>query len=280
MTLAASRAVDTVVSAGGVARSTTLVRAGVSKYALAAAVEAGTLLRLRRTWVGLPDADPFLLSAAREGVVLACITRAWRLGLWVVDEGRPHVAAPSHARMVTVKAAVVHRHRPIVPRHPDALEDSVENTLALVAVCQPFERALAVWDSASRQGLADPLVMSRLDLGAAAREVLGAASAYRDSGLETIVSVRLRFLRLPLVSQVWIAGHRVDFLIGERLVLQIDGGHHVGHQRASDVAHDAQLMLLGYHVIRVTYTQVMDGWATVLDSILRAIGQGLHRALP
>ena len=37
-------------------------------------------------------------------------------------------------------------------------------------------------------------------------------------------------------------------------MVQIDGGHHVGLQRAEDVAHDAALTLLGYHVIRVTYT--------------------------
>lgn len=81
-----------------------------------------------------------------------------------------------------------------------------------------------------------------------------------------------------LVSQVWIAGHLADFLIGDRLVLQIDGGHHVGAQRSSDTHHDAELMLLGYHVIRVTYAQVIHRWQEVLDLILRAVGQGLHRA--
>ncbi|MCC4909474.1 DUF559 domain-containing protein [Microbacterium sp. cx-59] len=278
MRATAFRAVDAVTAAGGVARSATLMRAGVSKHALAEAVDAGALVRIRRRWVAIPDADPFLISAAREGVILSCITRAQRLRLWVLDDERPHVAAAPHAGMVTTRAAVVHRHAPLVPRHPDSLEDSIENTLSLVAVCQPFERALAIWDSAFRQGIADPHAMSGYDLGLKAREVLESASAYRDSGLETIVYVRLRFLRMPIVSQVWIAGHRVDFLIGERLILQIDGGHHVGAQRAADIAHDAQLMLLGYHVIRVTYAQVMEGWATVLDLILRAIGQGLHLA--
>jgi very-short-patch-repair endonuclease len=274
----ATRALDAVRSAGGVARSQTLVRTGIPKHAISAAVDAGLLVRLRRVWVATPDADASLAAAAREGVVLSCITRAERLGLWTLGDGHVHVAAPPNAGMVTVRTAIVHRHRPLVPRHPDHLEDSIENTLALVAVCQPHERALAIWDSALRQGLVERQSLARFDLGHRARALLEEASAYRDSGLETFVVVRLRFLKLPLVWQVWISGHRVDLLIGERLVLQIDGGHHVGAQRAEDIAHDARLRLLGYTVIRVTYGQVVDHWPTVLDLILRAVGQGLNRA--
>ena len=83
---------------------------------------------------------------------------------------------------------------------------------------------------------------------------------------------------MPIIPQAWIAGHRVDFLIGDRLVLQIDGGHHVGAQREADIEHDAALMLLGYHVVRVGYWQIIDRWHSVQDMIARAVAQGLHRA--
>ncbi|WP_309082499.1 endonuclease domain-containing protein [Microbacterium sp.] len=89
---------------------------------------------------------------------------------------------------------------------------------------------------------------------------------------------RLRWLRVPIRIQTWIAGHRVDALIGDRLVLQIDGATHVGAQRSEDIRHDAELKLMGYHVIRVSYTQVMFEWHVVQDLIMRAIAQGLHRA--
>jgi very-short-patch-repair endonuclease len=89
---------------------------------------------------------------------------------------------------------------------------------------------------------------------------------------------RLRWLRLSIRVQIWIAGHRVDTLIGERLVLQIDGRHHVGRQRSEDIRHDAELMLMGYRVIRVSYPQVMFEWAAVQDLIMRAVAQGHHRA--
>ena len=64
----------------------------------------------------------------------------------------------------------------------------------------------------------------------------------------------------------------------DRLVLQIDGAHHTGAQRDEDIAHDATLTLMGYHVIRVSYRHVVDDWASVQDTIMRAVAQGLHRA--
>ena len=67
-------------------------------------------------------------------------------------------------------------------------------------------------------------------------------------------------------------------MIGDRLVVQIDGSHHVGSQRSADIRHDAQLMLRGYRVIRVSYHQVMFDWASVQDLIMRAVAQGHHLA--
>ncbi|MGL1231762.1 DUF559 domain-containing protein [Vibrio parahaemolyticus] len=58
----------------------------------------------------------------------------------------------------------------------------------------------------------------------------------------------------------------------------MDGGHHVGAQRTSDIRHDAELLLLGYHVIRVGYEQIVHRWPEVQDRILHAVAQGLHRA--
>lgn len=80
------------------------------------------------------------------------------------------------------------------------------------------------------------------------------------------------------MAQAWLHGHRVDFLIGDRLVLQVDGSQHTGAQRSSDNQHDAELALLGYEVVRVTYTQVIFDWPAVQQRIMRAIAQGRHLA--
>ncbi|QOC24538.1 DNA/RNA helicase [Microbacterium hominis] len=149
----------------------------------------------------------------------------------VVRSDRIGRAGYGRGALAPTATAVVHWARPVVPRHPDGLVDAPENVLAAVAACQPFEVALAVWESALRNAEMDAAALARLRLPACARRVLAAAEVWSDSGLETFVVPRLRWMRLPLRRQIWIAGHRVDLLIGERLVLQIDGGHHVGPQR-------------------------------------------------
>lgn len=270
---------------GGIVRSARLREQGWSGRALTTAVRAGVLVRPRGGWLAVPEADPELVAAARAGVVLTCVTQARRLGLWVLREERPHVAAPPHAGGVRVeddrdaeRRALVHWARPLVPRPPGSLVDAIENVLVIAAVCLPFEEALAIWNSAIRQGRTDIPTMSRLPLPHRARAVLDAVNPFADSGLESFVLQRLRWLGLRIVPQAWIAGHRVDFLIGERLVLQIDGGSHVGRQRDEDNRHDAQLMLMGFHVIRVGYSQVIHDWPAVQELIMRAVAQGLHRA--
>lgn len=261
----------------GIVPVATLLTLGISRHRIARAIDLGSLIRVRRGWVASPSVDPMLHSAAKNGVVLTCITLATRRGLWAIDDGAIHVAAPPHAGRVDVRARV-HWERPVVPRRPGALEDSIENMLAIIARCQPRDAALTVWNDALKAGLVDIATLRRLPLPARLDPLMDEVTPFADSGLESIVVPRLRWLGLPLRRQTWILGHRVDLLIGERLVLQIDGGHHVGAQRTADIAHDAQLMLAGYHVIRVGYAQIMHGWAEVQELIMRAVAQGLHLA--
>ena len=264
---------------GGVIRSTALIARGHTHRTIRALVDAELLIRVRRVWVALPDADPLAIAVAREGVVVSCVTQARRLGLWVLGHGPPHVAAPPHGPSPQVSpGTVVHWAHPVVPRHPGLLFDEVENVLALAIACQPEEHARAIVESALRQGMVDRSALLRLPFDAAALAMIGSASPWSDSGLETFFVPRLRWLRVPITTQTWIAGHRVDALIGERLVVQIDGGHHVGAQRDADIAHDAALMLMGYHVIRVSYTQIVHRWQEVQDRVMRAVAQGLHLA--
>ncbi|WP_235507788.1 hypothetical protein [Agromyces sp. Root1464] len=144
----------TTRSAGGVVRTRFLQQAGFSRHRIEQSLAAGRLIRVRKGWVAVPSADGYLIGAARDGVVVSCITQAERLGLWVLSGDRPHVAAPVHSG-VSLRRVTVHWAKPLVPRHPDALVDPIENVLAIVAACQPYESALAVWESALRKGLVD-----------------------------------------------------------------------------------------------------------------------------
>jgi very-short-patch-repair endonuclease len=271
--------IELVDDLGGVVRSARIAERGFSRRTVDAAITRGALIRPRRGWLAAPATPRTLLDAARVGVVITCRTAAQHYRLWLHDTTGPaHVAVPvTRTGKVGVRARV-HWGSPLIPRDPDALIDPIENVLGFVADCEPFEQALATWDSAFNQGLVDMRAMSRLPLRPAARRVLAHASPFADAGLETYLRPRLRWLRVPLRIQIWIHGHRVDTLIGDRLVLQIDGKHHVGPQRSEDIRHDAELMLLGYHVIRVSYPQVMFDWPSVQDLIMRAVAQGLHLA--
>ncbi|WP_460781732.1 DUF559 domain-containing protein [Microbacterium shaanxiense] len=264
---------------GGVVRTQRLRAQGVSRTALEREVDAGHLIRIRRGWVATKDADPVLVAAARTGVVVTCISQAARLDLWVHEKpDRFHVGADPHGSGGKTERAHVHWSEPMLPRHPDALVDPIENVLALVADCEPFERALATWESALNKGLVTVAGLAEYPWKGAARNLLNRASPFADAGTETYIRERLGWLKLRLLIQTWIAGHRVDVLIGGRLVLQIDGKHHVGAQRSEDIRHDAELRLMGYHVIRVSYQQLMHDWPAVQDLIMRAVAQGLHLA--
>src|SRR5690606_41455224 len=95
----------------------------------------------------------------------------------------------------------VHWAKPLIPRHPDALEDPIENVLALVADCVPHEQALATWESALNKRLVKREVLDRLPLKRVARDLLAEAIPFADSGLETYLRTRLAWLGVPMRFQ-------------------------------------------------------------------------------
>ncbi|KYH44821.1 endonuclease domain-containing protein [Branchiibius sp. NY16-3462-2] len=269
---------DQVLRSGGIVPTRRLRAAGVSDHQIRQALQQRTIHRVRKGWVAVAEVDREIVQAIRAHGVLTCISEAARRGLWSMDDGQLHIAVHSHGGRIATAGCVAHWATPWVPRDPDAAVDPIENVLVMVAQCQSRENAVATWEGAFRRKLVTPDVMRRLALPPRGREVLKVASLWSDSGLESIVTDRLRWLKLRVVPQAWIADHWVDLLIGDRLVVQIDGTHHVDGQREEDIAHDARLALLGYTVIRVSYLQVMNDWPTVQHRIMLAVAQGLHVA--
>ena len=264
---------------GGVVRSREALEHGHSAYRIGRAISDGRISRPQRGWLALRGADPDLLGAVSHGVLLSCVTQAERIGLWVPERtSELHVAARHPHTRVALPKCRVHWAKPLVPRQPGRLEDSLENVLALVAVCQRREDALVMWESALNRKLIDALSLQQLPLGARARAILADCTPFADSGLETIVRDRYRWLGIPVRIQVPLFGRRVDLLFGERLVVQIDGRTHVGAQRDQDNAHDAMLLHHGYEVIRVSYEQVVRRWEEVHALIIGAIARGRHLA--
>ena len=268
-------------AAGGVSRIRALTELGVGDHAIRKAVRAGEATRPRRGWLALPDADAQLLEAVKNGVYLTCVTEAKRRGLWSMTD-ELHVAASPHSGHTRAIDAHVHWRKPLVPRGDGAPVDPIENVLAIVAECRPYEESIAIWESAMRLQLFDRDAMRELPLGPAARRVLADAKPFAGQGTESVLTTRLRWLqaalKLSMRRQVWLCGHPVDLLIGDRLVIQIDGATHVDRQRLIDNEHDLRLMLAGYHVIRIGYRQLFDDWPHVQELITLAVAQGRHLA--
>ncbi|HEY5221579.1 MAG TPA: DUF559 domain-containing protein [Microbacteriaceae bacterium] len=266
----------------GIAHAHEALRAGYTRYELRAALAQGRVTRIRRDWLAVSSAPADLRTAAQVGGRIACLSVAKRLELWTIDDKFQHLRVSPHSTYKTSKGQRLHWSRDIVPVGRYTLVEPIENALVQIADCQPFENALVVWDSALNRGLTSEDELAQLPLRSeAARAVRAASTCFADSGIETLPVSRLTLIGITVRQQVVLCGHAVDGLIGERLVLQIDGyAHHSSaEQRRSDIAHDRALVRRGYTVFRYDYKEIMFEWPRVEQEILQALGQGLHAPL-
>lgn len=114
---------------------------------------------------------------------------------------------------------------------------------------------------------------------ASKRRLIDHADPRCDSGLETIARMLPRGKRIPHRTQAYIRGvGRVDLLIGDRLVVELDGAEF--HMDKTDFAEDRrrgfELVMRGYLVVRLTYDMVVHDWERVRADLL-AIERGEHR---
>jgi len=185
-----------------------------------------------------------------------------------------------HASSTGIDADImVHWTRPLCPVARTDLQAGIEDALGHIAQCLPREDALVVWESAARTEALAPETLRAVPWPAvAARDLAGAVTGLSDSGLETLVFAPLRARGISVVQQAKVAGRFVDGLIGEALVVQVDGFafHASSAQRTADVAHDTELRLRGYTVLRFTYRQAVHERAAVQRTLQRALAQRLH----
>ncbi|MFG6403941.1 endonuclease domain-containing protein [Microbacterium sp. P04] len=270
---------------GAIAHREAALRAGFSPTALRSWVRSGEVRRIRRHWLALPSAAADLVTAAERGGRLACVSAARHRGWWLPEDldARVHLSMPAHGRSDALADfdGVAHWSAPLAPADPHALIESVEDALAHIAECVPREAAIALWESAIRRERLDVAALRNVRWKTrAAADCAAQVSGLSDSGLESIFVFRLGPWGVPMLQQAIIAGRPVDLLIGERLVVQVDGYafHSSSADRTRDVAHDAELRLRGYTVLRFTYAQIIHDWPAVARTLSRAIAAGAHRA--
>lgn len=260
----------------GVVSRRTLM-ATMSQTELQRLVRTGALRRLRRGWYAADGAHPAVVSAVSAGGVLGCVSALALHGVWVPTTDRVHVRAARSGGRFCRQHGRPEPERAAVDDLPTALRHAVR--------CLDDEGIVVVCDSLLHLKL---LTHSELEFelrGATAhvRALLGRCDR-AESGTETMVRLRLRRSGLRVTPQVWIDGlGRVDLLVGNRLILEIDGRqYHDGPDRfEADRQRDRRAIELGYVVIRVSYRQVIHDWPAVEAAIMQVVRRGDHcGALP
>lgn len=284
----------TLSVSGGVAHYSVFEAAGVSRARLGYAVKAGRIQRVRNNWFAQLDAPDDAVRSARVGGAATCLTVLKALGIWCVDDLCLHVAVPMHAGHLSaptdrrVPLGDPARHRvvlhpiPLPYGLPTGAVDTLDAALMQSVICQTRENAIVSLDSALN---GRHLTMARLtvllsELPLTYQRLLRLVDATSQSGLETKARLRLRGRRIRYRTQVMIDRvGRVDLLIGDRLVVELDGRrwHNGAEAFEEDRRRDLELLRQGYIVIRVSYVQVMNRWDEIETVILQLVRNREHR---
>jgi very-short-patch-repair endonuclease len=280
-----------IKQAGGIAPRSALISAGFTPRALASAVLSSRIVRARRAWYAVPDADPDRVTAVMLGGRLGAFSALESYGIWRGPDRDLHVSWAPHGTVASsgrrstgfpLGGGIVSywRHDGFADG-PDPWRESVQQSLAQIAACASDLEVLCACDSAVDKGLLSAFELHEIfALGPArgrglASEVDGSA----DSGLETILRVWARRLGLRVRTQVVLGGHPVDMVIEESLAIETDGrefhSDEIPFER--DRLITGRLQAHGFTVYRPTYSMIMFRWAEVEATLAALIGQGRHR---
>jgi very-short-patch-repair endonuclease len=275
-----ARAPQVLIALGRLARTSELKRLGVSERELTRAVRAGEIVRPRQGVYALAGTSEAMLHAAAHGGTLGCCAAGELLGLWILhipdrhhiwlgDGGTPRSLC-TDCRLHWDDGTV---HVGVLP--------PVHNVLLQIADCAGDEAFFAALESALRQQKISPsgVVWLWRRLPRRMRWLVGIARSDADSGLESLLRLRLHRLGIDVRCQVQIRGvGEVDLVIGDRLIVEADGrqNHERERERSKDLARDVAAATLGYETLRFTYAMIVHRWDVVEAAILAKIAEGAH----
>jgi very-short-patch-repair endonuclease len=274
----------------GVVTRAQLEGAGFTAYRRQRALADGQLIRIRNGWFAAVGAPEQIVRAVRVGGRLTCASALAHRGLWTMPDSRLHIALASNACRLR---SPDDRHEPLDPADPSlalhwrhyahtshAAVDSVESAASHLLRCAAQDSAIVTIDSALNSGQLSLAGLNRVLARLPGRygRVAELVDARAESGLETLARLRLRRRGIRVTTQVQIAGvGRVDVLIGDRLILELDGrGHHLGEQFERDRGRDLRATAGGYLPLRVSYRQVLYEWNAIELAIVQLVRRGEH----
>jgi very-short-patch-repair endonuclease len=270
---------------GGLIPTYRIRELGISAHLIRELCRDSVLIRIRRGWYALPGLPTDLLRAARVGGQLTCHSVLRDRGVWVMPDARLHVAVDAHAvrlrdpddssRRLDRRSGAVVVHWRRSAHDMSSPMATVEQAISDLESCADAESFAVALDSALHQGL-----LPRSS-AVAHRYANRGLDGVCESGIETLFWMRLKPFRRSIRRQVVIPGvGRVDFLIGARVVVEVDGREHHTSVAAfeRDRRRDAKLAERGFRVLRFSYAQVMHDWPTVERTIRAVISRREHHA--
>jgi very-short-patch-repair endonuclease len=280
---------------GGIAATHELLKEGHTSHELTAAVRRGEILRLRQGHYASTDLSIAQQEAFRVGGRLTGVSGARHYNMWAPPSAFLEVVVKRNATELrdrsdpTKRLGSESRRTGIVVIWTDDHLPGTRSVVTPLECVLHIARTRAEIDAfASAESALHRGHFSRMAWIAAVarlprrlRRRLGAATRHSESGGESMAKLHFMDLRLIFEQQRKFPNvGRVDFLIGERLVIEIDGAefHTSVEQFEEDRRRDAVLSALGYRVLRFSYRQVERRWPEVEAAINAAIARGDHRA--
>jgi very-short-patch-repair endonuclease len=283
--------IETIRRRGGIAATKELLAAGHTRAVILGASATGEVWRVRKGWYADPSVGVDVARAWRVGGRLDCVSAAEHYGLWVPD--RPdllHVAVPvtasrlrtpTHSRLrlneTPDRSTRVHWTGSSLQGERSAVP--LVDAISQIFRCGGVEQGFVVLESAANLGriTQTELLHIQAALTTDARRWARFANGLSQSGTESVVKLMLLRLGVAFEQQVAIPGvGRVDFLLGEHLVLEVDSKLHHSNPYA-DRKRDAALSILGKRVLRFMYSQVIYEAPVVESAILSALSRLDHR---
>lgn len=277
---------------GGIASLRQLHNYGHGDGSVFAACKRGAIIRLRRGWYASASADPALAAAITIGGRLGCVSACATQGIWqppfaglhvAVARGANHLVVLPEAQQVSLDG--VHLHW-MASRSIELTEaQPLVEALAAAFVCQPEEYAFAMLESALHLGVLETRDKARLKRRVAQRfwKTIDCANSLSESGTESVFKFFAHRDGFEFKQQVeFLGGARVDFLFGERQIVEIDSEKHHGApwQRLRDLERDAWLASFGGATHRFDYRMVFWDWELVRAALQGALQSEIRHDSP
>lgn len=255
---------------GHVASATQLERIGARRRTLSAAVSSGMIRRIARGTYACAHLSGDLVTAARAGTQLDCVSSLARHEIWSgIEPAGLHLRMRPHHHQRSPLGAVMHwsdQHE----ASAQPFEVSPIDALLQAIACLPPDDALASVESALHEGFIDEEQFDELYRWAPARlrPMLEQVDRGAQSGFETHTRVKLVRAGFRVRTQFPVPGTSdFDLLVEDCVAIETDGRKWHAERFVPDRTKDIIGESHHIRVLRLAGTHIFDSWPRTLDTI-------------